>query len=204
MQRGIVVAPGWHARRACSHAQEIDFEPMRARVQDLSALAQKIALSARSNHFIDRREYLDRRHDPPINKVAGSSGQRDFLRKRGQILNSSTHWLEIDLLRAGTRPPGVPSWGDYDAALQRAGSLNRLDAWFASLREPLPTVAVSLQPPFEDVPLDLQEVVGQVYDRYRYDTAIDYTEEPPAPPLREADAAWGRERVTAWRQGRAG
>ena len=41
----------------------------------------------------------------PINKVSGSSGQRDFLRKREQILRSSTHWLEIDLLRAGTRPP---------------------------------------------------------------------------------------------------
>ncbi len=44
----------------------------------------------------------------------------------------------------------------------------------------------------------------QVYDRYRYDTVIDYIEEPPAPPLREADVAWGRERIAAWRQGRAG
>jgi len=33
---------------------------------------------------------------------------------------------------------------------------------------------------------------------------IDYIEEPPAPPLREADVAWGRERIAAWRQGRAG
>jgi len=153
---------------------------------------------------VDRRVVTTIEVLSPVNKVSGSSGQRDFLRKRGPILNSSTHWLEIDLLRAGTRLPGIPSRGDYDAALHRAGSLNRLDAWFVSLREPLPTVAVPLQPPFEDVPLDLQEVVGQVYDRYRYDTGIDYTEEPPAPLLREADVAWARERVTAWRQGRAG
>ncbi|MDQ2828895.1 MAG: DUF4058 family protein [Chloroflexota bacterium] len=153
---------------------------------------------------VDRRVVTTIEVLSPVNKVSGSSGQRDFLRKRGHILNSSTHWLEIDLLRAGTRPPGIPSRGDYDAALHRAGSLNRLDAWFVSLREPLPTVAVPLQPPFEDVPLDLQEVVGQVYDRYRYDTGIAYTEEPPAPLLREADVAWARERVTAWRQGRAG
>jgi len=153
---------------------------------------------------VDRRVVTTIEVLSPVNKVVGSSGQRDFLRKRGQILNSSTHWLEIDLLRVGARPPGMPSRGDYDAALHRVGSLNRLDAWFASLREPLPTVAVPLQPPFEDVPLDLQEVVGQVYDRYRYDTVIDYSEEPPAPPLHAADAAWGRERVAAWRQARSG
>jgi len=149
---------------------------------------------------VDRRVVTTIEVLSPVNKVSGSSGQRDFLRKRGHILNSSTHWLEIDLLRAGARPPGIPSRGDYDAALHRAGALNRLYAWFASLREPLPTVAVPLQPPFQDVPLDLQEVVGQVYDRYRYDTGIDYTEEPPAPPLREADVAWMRERVAVWRQ----
>jgi len=153
---------------------------------------------------VDRRVVTTIEVLSPVNKVVGSSGQRDFLRKRGQILNSSTHWLEIDLLRAGTRPPGIPSRGDYDAALHRAGSLNRLDVWFAPLREPLPTIAVPLQPPFEDVPLDLQEVVGQVYDRYRYDTVIDYNEEPSASPLREADVAWGRERIAAWRQGRDG
>jgi hypothetical protein len=152
---------------------------------------------------VDRRVVTTIEVLSPVNKVSGSSGQRDFLRKRGQILNSNTHWLEIDLLRAGTRPLGIPSRDDYDAALHRAGALNRLDVWFVSLREPLPTVAVPLQPPFEDVPLDLQEAVGQVYDRYRYDTGIDYTEEPPAPPLREADAAWMRERVAAWRQARS-
>ncbi len=140
----------------------------------------------------------------PVNKIAGSSGQRDFLSKRRQILHSSTHWLEIDLLRAGTRPPGIPPRGDYDAALRRADDLDRLDAWFVSLREPLPNITVPLRPPFEDVPLDLQEVVGQVYDRYRYDTVIDYTAEPPAPPLRVADVDWGRECVAAWRQTRDG
>jgi hypothetical protein len=137
----------------------------------------------------------------PINKVPGSSGQRDFLRKREQILRSSTHWLEIDLLRAGTRPRGIPLRGDYYAALHRAGVRDRLEAWFVSLRDPLPTIAVPLRPPFEDVPLDLQEAVELVYERYRYDAGIDYAEDAP-PPLRKADAAWVGERVAAWRRGR--
>jgi Protein of unknown function (DUF4058) len=135
----------------------------------------------------------------PINKEPGSSGQRDFLRKRDQILGASTHWLEIDLLRAGTRPPGIPPRGDYYAALHRAGVRDRLEAWFVSLRDPLPTIAVPLRPPFEDVPLDLQEAVEVVYERYRYDTGIDYASDAP-PPLREADAAWVSERVAAWRR----
>jgi hypothetical protein len=137
----------------------------------------------------------------PINKVPGSSGQRDFLRKRDQILRSSTHWLEIDLLRAGTRPPGIPHRGDYYAALHRAGVRDQLEAWFVSLRNPLPTIAVPLRPPFEDVPLDLQEAVELVYERYRYDAGIDYAEDAP-PPLDEADAAWVGERVAAWRRAR--
>jgi hypothetical protein len=139
----------------------------------------------------------------PINKLAGSSGQRDFLRKREQLLSSSTHWLEIDLLRAGTRPPGIPPQGEYDAVLHRAGVLDQVEAWFASLRAPLPTIAVPLKPPFDDVPLDLQEAVDLVYERYRYDTGIDYAEEPP-PPLRAADVVWVSERVAAWRQARGG
>ena len=65
----------------------------------------------------------------PINKVPGSSGQREFLRKRQQIMHSRTHWLEIDLLRAGTRPPGLPLQGDDDAVLHRAGAGERLEAW---------------------------------------------------------------------------
>lgn len=137
----------------------------------------------------------------PINKAPGSSGQREFLRKRQQIMKSSTHWLEIDLLRAGTRPPGLPLQGDYDAVLHRAEAGERLEAWFVTVREPLPTIAVPLHEPFEDVPLSLQEAVETVYERYHYNAVIDYAEEPPPPPLREDDAAWLRERVAGQRRG---
>jgi uncharacterized protein DUF4058 len=83
----------------------------------------------------------------PINKAPGSHGQREFLRKRNQILRSGIHWLEIDLLRAGTRPSGIPAQGTYDAALHRAGVGDQLEARFVGLREPLPTVAVPRSTP---------------------------------------------------------
>jgi hypothetical protein len=138
----------------------------------------------------------------PINKAAGSMGQREFLRKRERMLGSSTHWLEIDLLREGSRPPGIPSQGDYEAALHRAGAGGRWEAWFMALREPLLTIAVPLRPPFDDVPLDLQQAVDIVYDRYRYDVAIDYDEQLPA-PLREDDSEWASQCVARWQQTRA-
>jgi len=136
----------------------------------------------------------------PINKVSGSSGQRDFLRKREQILQSDAHWLEIDLLRAGTRSPGIPPGGAYVAALHRAGIRDRLEAWFVGLRQPLPTIAVPLRAPLADVPMDLQETVETVYDRYRYDTGVDYGDELPPPRLGEADDRWLRERLATWQQ----
>jgi hypothetical protein len=138
----------------------------------------------------------------PVNKVRGSRGHRDFLRKRQQILRSQAHWLEIDLLRAGTRSPGIPPSGAYAAVLHRAGERDRLEAWFVGLREPLPTVAVPLRGQEADVPLDLQEAVETVYDRYRYDAVIDYDEEPPPPALSAADGRWLRERIEAWRRAR--
>lgn len=139
----------------------------------------------------------------PINKTPGSRGRRDFLCKREQLLRSSVHWIEIDLLRAGTRSPGLPLQGDYVTMLHRATVRDKVEIWPRGLRDPLPTIAVPLCAPFDDVPLDLQEVVETVYDRYRYDAGIDYTQDPPLPALRAADAAWARERIAAWQQARA-
>jgi hypothetical protein len=138
----------------------------------------------------------------PINKVAHSSGQRDFLRKRRQVMRSTAHWIEIDLLRAGARPLELRGSADYYAALHRAGAPRTLEVWTAMLREELPTIAVPLRAPAADVPLDLQEAVETVYARYRYDAGLDYAGPPALPPLSTGDLAWAEERITAWRQTR--
>ena len=124
----------------------------------------------------------------PINKLSGSDGQRDFWRKHGLAMRSDAHWLEIDLLRAGSRPPGIPARGHFSAALHRAEAGSRVEVWFTTLREPLPTIAVPLRPPAADAALDLQEAIDLLYARHRYDIGIDYDEDPP-PPLSENDLA---------------
>jgi hypothetical protein len=68
------------------------------------------------------------------------------------------------------------------------------------LREPLPVIVVPLHSPFEDVPVSLQDVVQAVYERYRYDAAIDHAGSPPPPPLSEAEAAWAIECIAVGRR----
>src|ERR1043166_1392934 len=41
----------------------------------------------------------------PSNKGTGSVGQARYLEKRSSALHGGLHWVEIDLLRGGQRPP---------------------------------------------------------------------------------------------------
>ncbi len=136
----------------------------------------------------------------PINKAAGSGGQRDFLRKRESVFHSTSHWIELDLLRAGTPPLAASGAVAYYAALHRTDRPAKLDVWPVTLRDRLPTIAVPLRAPFSDVPLDVQGAVDTLYERYRYDTAIDYRTPPPLPLLSPTDAAWAAERIATWQE----
>ncbi|MCC6630244.1 MAG: DUF4058 family protein [Chloroflexi bacterium] len=138
----------------------------------------------------------------PVNKVPGSTGRDDFLGKRERVMQSPVHWLEIDLLRAGARPPEVAGMSAYYALLHRAGAEDQLEAWFAGVRDPLPTVAVPLVDDLLDVPLDLQAAATTIYERAAYDVVLDYTQPPPAPPLTTEDAAWAADRIAGWRAAR--
>jgi hypothetical protein len=133
-----------------------------------------------------------------FNKTAGTRGRQAFLRKRKTIMTSPVHWIEIDLLRAGERPPEVVGKSDYYALLKREGRSDPFEVWFFDLRDKLPTIAVPLRPPFAGVPLNLQSVFNDVYSRAHYADSLDYTGSPPLPRLRPADAAWAAERVQTW------
>ena len=137
----------------------------------------------------------------PYNKAAGTPGREAFLRKRAAVMASRAHWIEIDLLRAGERPPEVRRYSDYYALLKRGGAAGPFEVWFVDLRDSLPTIAVPLREPLEDVALDLQAVVATVFRRGRYAEALAYDEPAPPPPLPPADARWAAERLAAWRAG---
>jgi hypothetical protein len=152
---------------------------------------------ARSREVVTIIELLS-----PFNKRPGAQGYGAFQRKRQQTMSSQVHWIEIDLLRAGERPVETAYKGDYYALLKR-GDSPASEGWFFNLRNQMPTIAVPLRPPYADVPLDLQQILHEIYVRARYAYSIDYTQPVPPPPLRPEDESWAREQIAAWLVARA-
>jgi uncharacterized protein DUF4058 len=133
----------------------------------------------------------------PRNKAAQSRGRRQFMGKRSSIFSTHTHWIEIDLLRAGERPEEVVGKSDYYVLLRRGDAGGQLAVWYVDIRDRLPTIAVPLRGSYPDAVLDLQEILATIYERARYADDIDYTQ-LVSPPLRPADATWAAERARDW------
>jgi hypothetical protein len=127
----------------------------------------------------------------PTNKVSGSSGRASYQKKRAEIMNSPTHWVEIDLHRTGQ--PLVPrvllTLGDYFVHLSRADKRPKGYVWPIRLPDRLPVVAVPLNHPDPDVKLDLQLVLDTAYDRAAYYKTVDYRK-PPVIRLPRKYVSW--------------
>jgi hypothetical protein len=118
----------------------------------------------------------------PANKRG--RGRRKYWLKRGRILQSSAHLIEVDLLHQGHRVPmeePLPNY-PYFAFVSRAQRRPKVDVWPIALADLLPQVPVPLLAGDADVPLDLQSAVKAVYDGVGYDLILDYTK-PPAVKL---------------------
>jgi hypothetical protein len=129
----------------------------------------------------------------PSNKDGGSPDQARYLEKRSSALHGGLHWVEIDLLRGGQRPPiplALPGPANYLAYIAQA----RVDSWqhyaFAwGLRELLPSLPIPLLGA-DQVGLDLGACFRSAYDRIAADDEVDYRKEPPPPGLKPEDQAW--------------
>ena len=130
----------------------------------------------------------------PTNKATGTAGREAFLRKRRDLLASPIHWIEIDLLRAGERPPEIAGQSDYYALLKRAEARDEFAVWYWNLRDELPVIAVPLTAEYPDAALDLQEAFARTYARF-YAGRLTYRDAPPLPRLQPADSAWVAKRV---------
>lgn len=133
----------------------------------------------------------------PVNKRPGHDAFETYRRKRRDLLRTTVHLMEIDLLRGGHRPPLITPLpaAPYFIFLGRAERRPHIEIWPVSMREPIPVVPVPLIAPDADVPLDLGLAVRTIYDRASYDLRIDYHGAPPPPALTPEDASWVRERI---------
>ena len=139
----------------------------------------------------------------PANKTPNSEGRRRYLQKQHDLLRSTAHLLEIDLLHYGEHTVFLPReallregavW-DYLIALHRAGESRYAgEVRFVRLSERLPRVPLLPEDP--EVVIDLQDAVDTVYAQGRYPELLDYSAEPPA-PLSDEQRAWVRECLQA-------
>lgn len=129
----------------------------------------------------------------PSNKDAGTIGQTRYLEKRASALHGGLHWVEIDLLRGGQRPPlsvTLPRPVDYLAYVAQAtpsGWHHLAYGW--NLCDPLPPLPIPLLGNDQAV-LDLGACLRVAYDSIGAEIEAGYDADPPPPPLRDEDREW--------------
>jgi hypothetical protein len=133
----------------------------------------------------------------PSNKRPGPD--RDaFLFKRADLLHRDVNVVDLDLLLGGRRVPLLAPLppGDYHAMVTRSDHRDQCEVYSWTVRDPLPTVAVPMEPGVADVPLDLGVAFARVYERFHLDRQLRYAK-PLLGPWTDADRAWVAERVAA-------
>jgi len=126
----------------------------------------------------------------PKNKRTGE-GRDAYLRKRQRILTSSTHLVEIDLLRGGKPMPmqGVTQLKDYRILISCSHLKPSARLYTFNLFDAIPRFELPLKVEDSRPVVDLKSILDGVYDRAGYRYRIDYTQ-PTTPPLSTQEAAW--------------
>src|SRR3990172_12478739 len=124
------------------------------------------------------------------NKQPGRD-REGYLQKRETLLDSSVHFVEIDLLHAGPSMPHTEKavGSHYRLFIRRSERPPEARLYPFSVRQPIPTFPLPLRPDDVEPTVDLGALLQGVYDRAGYDLVVRYNQ-PPHPPLVEDDAAW--------------
>jgi hypothetical protein len=131
----------------------------------------------------------------PSNKHPGTEGWELYQRKRQSLLLGNVNLVEVDLLRGGHRMPMMDPWPDSPYTIMVSRAKQQLcRVWRAHFRAPLPTIAVPLAKADPDIQLDIQPMIAEIYQRFRYERSIDY-DKSLNPPLGPEDAAWLKKRL---------
>ncbi|HAJ58872.1 MAG TPA: hypothetical protein DCP31_06105, partial [Cyanobacteria bacterium UBA8543] len=126
----------------------------------------------------------------PTNKRTGI-GREAYLRKRQEVLSTPTHLVEIDLLRGGRAMPilsEIPQT-DYRILIALGNRRPLAQLYGFNIRQEIPKFPLPLQSGDSEPIVDLQSLLLGVYQRARYDMAVDYSKEP-VPRLKPEDKAW--------------
>ena len=131
----------------------------------------------------------------PTNKRPGD-GLSKYRQKQAECREGNVNLLEIDLTRGGDRSLIMPtdriSVADrttYQAWLRTAKEPGVEFAFRLPLHQRLPAIPVPLRKTDNDILLELQPLIDQVYVNGRYSEDLDYSQ-PLQPPLSKAEQKW--------------
>lgn len=131
----------------------------------------------------------------PTNKTPGP-GREQYVHKQHEVLRSSAHLVEIDLLHGGAHTVAVPRANLVRhtpfyglVSVWRATQPQQYEVYFVRLPERLPRLRIPLLPDDHDVSLDLSAIYTRCYDAARYDLDLDYTQ-PPSVELSPSELIW--------------
>ncbi len=139
----------------------------------------------------------------PTNKRPGK-GRRQYEAKRTSILDSATHLVEIDLIRA-YHPMLVYGNGHhshYRILVSRSNRRPQADLYGFNVQESIPTFSLPLRQGDEEPLVDVGQLLHDLYDRAGYDLSVDYRRDP-VPAFQGEDASWVDTLLEPWRQGKA-
>lgn len=125
----------------------------------------------------------------PSNKA--EPGFSEYARKRQELIRQPIHLVELDFLAIGLRPPlgGPLPPGDFYAFVSRADGRFDCDVYGWSVRHPIPTIPLPLDPPDPDLPLKLAAAYATTYKNGNYHRKI-HPDEPLGLLLAPGDLAW--------------
>ena len=129
----------------------------------------------------------------PTNKRSGN-GRDAYLSKRQRVLGSLTHWVEIDLLRAGRSMEmltEMPS-SHYRILVSRVIDRPQAKLYGFNVQQPIPAVPIPLERGDVEPLLELQGLLDEVYEQAGFDLTIDYSQ-APIPGLSKDDQSWWAE-----------
>ena len=126
----------------------------------------------------------------PTNKRM-RKGRDAYEAKRRDVLSSSTHLIEIDLLRGGKpmQMIGQTPKTDYRILVGRKEQRPHAQLYAFNLRQSIPKFVVPLDRGDSEPTVILHPLFDEIYDQAGFDLAINYTSEP-VPPLKDSDRDW--------------
>jgi Protein of unknown function (DUF4058) len=126
----------------------------------------------------------------PKNKIG--EGRKIYLKKRQTILESASHFVEIDLLRVAQPMSleGMIGKSDYRILVSAAGDRPEADLYSFNLPDAIPVFLLPLHNEDSPIPVDLGMLLQTVYEEGCFDLQIDYRQAVPEPSLTTQNAEW--------------